>query len=386
MTSPRPPTAHTANFPSNSGGSPSGWRAPFPYHGGMERSRRSGFVLITSAAAMIGLLLLVGLGMDAGRLFVAREELQVFADEAAIAAALELDGTAAGLTRARDAAATGPGSGATLNHWNFGTALPATVTVAFSDVPHGVFDSNPATAAGLRFLRVSVTASVSLYFLPLVPGIGHSQTASASSVAGQNPRNSMGDGLAPFSPVAHDSAGTDFGFTRGLQYTLRWAPGGQRDKPGGSCPGDIGWDPGGSDERGYIDVGQGTGSSALRSAVVNNNFFLLSALHVGSPITMYSGQDSVTSSMDARYAQDTDVTALTFANYSGNGRRLLSVAVNDGAGSPAVVGFGLFFLPPVPCGTKNTTPCCAEYVGPAVIGSSHKGAGPAGLYAVQLIE
>jgi uncharacterized membrane protein len=64
-------------------------------------SSRRGFVLLTAAAAMIGLLLVVGLGMDVGRLYVARSELQIYTDEAAIAAAFELDGTAAGLTRAR---------------------------------------------------------------------------------------------------------------------------------------------------------------------------------------------------------------------------------------------------------------------------------------------
>src|SRR5262249_29795677 len=100
----------------------------------------------------------------------------------------------------------------------------------------------------------------------------------------------------------------------------------------------------------------------------------------------YSGQDSVTSSMQTRFDQDTDVTAPTFASYAGNGRRLLMVAVNDGTSTPKVVGFGLFFLQPVPCGTKNTTPCCAEYVGAALAGSSHKAAGPAGLYGVVLVR
>jgi hypothetical protein len=94
----------------------------------------------------------------------------------------------------------------------------------------------------------------------------------------------------------------------------------------------------------------------------------------------------VPSSVETRFSQDTDLTAATFATYQGNGRRLLTVAVNNGGASPTVVGFSLFFLRPVPCGTKNTTPCCAEYVGPAVLGSVRKGAGAAGLYAVQLIQ
>jgi hypothetical protein len=343
-------------------------------------------VLITAAAAMVGLLLLVGLGIDVGRLYVARNELQVYTDEAAIAAAFELDGTAAGLMRSRNVAAAGPGNGSTPNRWNFGTSMVGGVTTAFAAMPSGPFDSNPSTAAGLRFIRVSASANVTLYFLPLVPGIGGSQSAAVSSVAGQNTRSSLGEGLAPFSPTAHNVSDANFGFTAGLLYTLRWAPGGQRNKPGGSCSGDVGWDPGGADERGYIDVGQGTGSSALRATVVNNSFFLPTPFQAGTPITMYSGQDSVTSSMQTRFDQDADVSAPTFTTYTGNGRRLLTVAVNDGAASPKVVGFAAFFLQPVPCGTKNTTPCCAEYVGAAVPGSSHKGAGSAGLYSVQLIQ
>jgi len=350
----------------------------------MAISRR-GFVLITAAAAMIGLLLLVGLGMDVGRLYVARSELQVYTDEAAVAAALELDGTAAGLTRARDAAAAGPGNGSTPNRWNFGTQAVSGVNTEFAATPGGAYDSNPASAAGLRFVRVSASGNVSLYFLPLVPGIGGSQTASSASIAGQVSRNYLGDGLSPFAPLAHNVDDINFGFTPGMLYTLRWAPGGQRNKPGGSCSGDVGWDPGNSSERGYMDVGQGTGSSALRAAVINNSFFLPSPLQPGSAINMYTGQDSVTSSMQARFDQDTDVSAPAFSSYNGNGRRLMTVAVSTSGNSPTVVGFALFFMRPVPCGTSNTTPCCAEYVGSAVVGSNHKGAGAAGLYAVQLV-
>src|SRR5947209_11005602 len=103
--------------------------------------RRKGFILITSAAAMIGLLALVGLAVDAGRLYVARSELQVFADEAAIAAAFELDGTSAGLTRARNAAAWGPASGSPLNRWNFATQAVTSVTTSFASAPNGTYES-----------------------------------------------------------------------------------------------------------------------------------------------------------------------------------------------------------------------------------------------------
>jgi Flp pilus assembly protein TadG len=350
---------------------------------------RGGFVLLTSAVAMIGLLALAGLAVDAGRLYIARGELQVFADEAALAATFELDGTPAGLTRARNTALSGPGAGASPNRWNFASQAVSGATTEFAASSAGPFDSNPSSAAGLRFLRVVVSGTVNLYFLPLVPGIGGAQHISVTAVAGQNSQLSLGDGLAPFSPTAHDSGAPNFGFTAGQLYTLRWAPPGQRDKPGYSCAGDhdAGFSgPGDPDERGYVDVGQGTGAAALRAAVVNNSFFLPAPLTVGSTLAMYSGQESVPSAVSERFSQDSDVSAPTFSSYNGNGRRLLTAAVNGGGDPATVLGFALFFLQPIPCGTKNTTPCCAEYVGPAVVNSSRRGGGSTGLYAVQLVQ
>jgi Flp pilus assembly protein TadG len=346
--------------------------------------RRRGFVLLTSAIAMIGLLLLVGLATDVGRVFVARNELQVFVDEAAIAATFELDGTTAGLARARDAAAAGPGTAP--NRWNFGTQAVTSVSTQFSTAPNGPFEDAPAIGTNYRFIKVRATAATTLYFLPLAPGIPDSQSIAVSAIAGQTPMSALGNGLCPFSPTAHDPNAADFGFTSGQLYTLRWAPSGQRDKAGGSCAGDVGFDPGGSDDRGYVDVGQGTGASALRDTIVNNSFFLPTPLHIGSMLNMLSGQESVPSAVQQRFDQDTDVSAPNLAGYNGNGRRLITVVINGGGDPSQAVGFGLFFLQPTPCGTKNTTPCCAEYVGSAVLSSRRRGAGVAGVYKVQLVE
>lgn len=347
--------------------------------------RRKGFVLITSAASLIGLLIVVGLAVDVGRLYVAQGELQVFADEAAIAAAFELDGTDAGLTRARSAAAAGPGSGASPNRWNFASQPVRDVTVEFAGAAAGGYDSNPTSAVGLRFVKVRAAGAVNLFFLPLLPSIGAAQNPMAAAIAGQTRQRSLGNGLAPFSPTAHDQTDANYGFARGGIYTLRWAPSGQRGS-GGTCAGDSDFDPGSSSERGYVDVGQGSGSSALRAVVINNSFFLPAPLTVGGTLRMYTGQESVPDAMEQRYAQDTDVTSTWFADYRGNGRRLLSVAVNGGGDPATVLGFASFFLHPTPCGTKNTTPCCAEYVGAAVLNGTHRGAGDSGLYAVQLVQ
>jgi hypothetical protein len=90
--------------------------------------------------------------------------------------------------------------------------------------------------------------------------------------------------------------------------------------------------------------------------------------------------------LQTRFSQDTDLTAPNFDAYRGNGRRLLTVPVNNGAVSPVVAGFALFFLQPSPCGNQNSSSCCAEYVGPAVFSSTRRGAGSPGLYLVQLVE
>ncbi|MFB3828869.1 MAG: pilus assembly protein TadG-related protein [Bryobacteraceae bacterium] len=343
-----------------------------------------GFVLLTTAAALIAALLAAGLALDVARLFIARSELQVFTDEAALYAAFQLDGSAAGLERARQALATGPGNGA--NRWMFATQPVHNATGAFAASAAGPFEAAPASAAGYRFVRVRVTSSIPLYFLPLLPGLASSQQVSAVSTAGQTMQPGLGEGLAPFSPDAHNPSDPNFGFTPGQRYTLRWPPPGQREKPGNQCSGDVGFLPaGGSADRGYIDVGQGSGSSAAREAIVNNSFFLPNPLTVGSVLTMFTGQDSVTEAMEQRILQDTDRTAATYAAYAGNGRRLLLVAVNNHADPAYVSGFAVFFLPLAPCGDKNTAPCCAEYVGAAVEGGTGRGAGGPGLYSVRMV-
>jgi hypothetical protein len=348
--------------------------------------RRGGFVLVTTAISLVGLLALIGLSTDVGRIYVARAELQVFADEAAIMAGFELDGTVSGIQRARTAATTGPGTGTAANRWGFGTQTVQNVVAQFAKAPHGPFEESPSSGQDYRFVQVQVTAPVKLYFLALAPGIVSPQTVTVSSVAGQCKQTSLGDGLAPFSPDAHDPLSPDFGFTSGQLYTLRWAPPGQRHQTSANCPGDVGYDPSAPSDRGYIDVGQGSGNAGLRDAIVNNTYSLSSPLEVGSTITDVNGEKSVTSAMNDRFNQDSDLLAGTYSQYHGNGRRLFTVAVNNGGSPSTIVGFALFFLQPSPCGTQNTSACCAEYVGSAVIGSNRKGAGQSGLYAVQLVQ
>src|SRR5579862_3421484 len=85
-----------------------------------------GFVLIAMAVVMLLLLAVMGLAFDVGRIYIARNEAQVFTDAAAMAAASKLDGTKAGVQSAREAVAKIP------MRWNLGTQEFKGVVVEFS--------------------------------------------------------------------------------------------------------------------------------------------------------------------------------------------------------------------------------------------------------------
>jgi hypothetical protein len=353
-----------------------------------RQKRNAGFVLLSAAAGILTVIAMLGLATDVGRLYIVKTELQGYADIAAMAAAQALDGTAQGIVSARAVAQTGFGAGATPNRWNFATESVSTPLVTFSSLSGAGFSSAPESAAGVRFVNVRLDQSVRLYFLPVLPGVAATSPVSASAIAGQAVQNSMGAGLAPFTPSAHNPADSNFGFTIGGDYTLKWPPAGQEGKPNNRCSGDIGFVPNKtSEQRGYMDVGQGSGNSALHAAVVNNDFNLASQLSIGSAIAFLSGTEHVGPAMAERFGQDTDQTAATYSTYTGNGRRILIAAVNSNTPAALVVGFGAFFLRPNACANGNAGVCCAEYIGSALSFSSRKGAAvDGGLYAVKLFQ
>ena len=70
-----------------------------------QQARRSerGYILIATSLSIIFLLGVLGLALDIGRMFVAKNEAQVYVDSASSAPAKQLDGTSAGITRANAA-------------------------------------------------------------------------------------------------------------------------------------------------------------------------------------------------------------------------------------------------------------------------------------------
>ena len=146
----------------------------------MASSRRRGFVLIAMSITMLLLLAVIGLAFDLGRVYIARNEAQVFTDAAAMAAASKLDGTDAGLDRAREAVARVP------MRWNLGTQRFEGVVVEFS--PDGSrWEKSPKDAAGVKLARVTAPSnSVQIMFLRAVGG-PESFTVPARAVAESNP-------------------------------------------------------------------------------------------------------------------------------------------------------------------------------------------------------
>jgi len=330
---------------------------------------------------MLGML---GLAVDLGRVYVVKNEMQAYADSASLAASVELDGTDAGISRAQSAVTSNT------NRWNLGTATFSGTQTHFATNVSGPWQSSPSPATNYRFVRVRANGNVSLYFLPVVAA-PNSANVSAVALAGQVVKQDFREGVFPFSPLAHNHAPPDFGFVSGQWYTLRW---GSNPRVGVNvCAGDDApqWvdhaEEGASSERGYIDE---TSSAVLRMAIEQD--YQSRTLTIGEPVVMTGGnKQTQRDSLITRINQDTDPNSTSYAQYdaagAGNGRRLVVTAINTGFPDYLVLGFHLFFLlHSSEYGSGGNQPFCAEYVGPYVQGSRHKGAGDAGAYVARLVQ
>ena len=128
---------------------------------------------------MLLLLAMMGLAFDLGRIYIARNEAQVFCDAAAMTAASKLDGTRAGLDKAREAVGKLP------MRWNLGTKEFRGVVTEFS--ADGAKWENSPDAASVKFVRVTAPDnSVEITFLRAVGGPG-SFIVPARAAASANP-------------------------------------------------------------------------------------------------------------------------------------------------------------------------------------------------------
>ena len=160
---------------------------------------------------MMGML---GLAVDAGRMFICKDELQAFVDASAMAAVARLDGTQAGLTAANNLATAGPLGATKPNGYNFGTSTVSTVTNTYATSFTGSTYDSYATASApatnnYRFIRVTASANVPLNFLPVMPGISSLMSLTATATAGENPSSTLSGNMLPFAPDAHNQADHD---------------------------------------------------------------------------------------------------------------------------------------------------------------------------------
>ncbi len=326
---------------------------------------------------------MLGAAVDIGRLYIAKNEAQAYSDAAALAAVLELDGTTDGITRALARVS------ASANRWNLGTRQFTGTQTDFATAAGGPWEANPSPATGYRFARVRASVAVPLYLIPIVVSKSAS-TVRATAVAGQVPKTNFSEGILPFSPYTHNSNPPHFGYTPGINYTLRW---GSNPKVGQNvCPGDDAaqWvaqaHAAGASDRGYIEENS---ASIIRASIVDN--YQTRPLEVGDTVTMTGGnKQTERDSLVTRIWQDTDPYSANYAQYvasdTGNGRRIVVVPMNNGSPDFTVMGFAAFFLLlPSEYDAGGNRPFCAEYIGPYLQGSRRKGAGEGGASVARLV-
>jgi Flp pilus assembly protein TadG len=155
---------------------------PSRIHGAKTRQAQRGFVLIVTSIALTILLALAALGIDIGRMYVIRAELQSFTDAATLSAALALDGTDSGLAKARTEAgqlATGPHA----MQWDLGTRPITNVATSFS-TDDKTWQEQPKQPGDFHFVRVVATEPAPVIFLRVFQPMGlGSSTVAAASVA-----------------------------------------------------------------------------------------------------------------------------------------------------------------------------------------------------------
>jgi Flp pilus assembly protein TadG len=358
-----------------------------------NRKGQRGFVLLVMGVTAVVVAGFLGLAMDVGRTYITKNEAQAFADAGALAAALNLDGTSAGVTNAQTAA-TSVG-----NKWNFATTAfsGTTVEVATSSAgPWTSASSPPSPATNYTYVRVTASASVNLYFAPVVTAWWGSalmtETVRARSVAAQLPQTTWNTGAFPFSPIAFDgptggsNATNPWGFVAGQQYTMRYASNGKSE-----CAGDAAdtQHRKAKEDRGYW----GSNSAATASGEIEG-LIQEESLTVGAPIPAVGGaKTSVAAAIDYHIALDGDTTDTTYAAYlanpAHNGERVVTMPIQSELAPNNVLGFGSFLL--TAAGTydhKGNADWCAIYIGQAgVTDSSGPGASStAGAYQVKLVQ
>lgn len=356
--------------------------------GSFRRLKQRGFVLVVSALAAVALVGCLGMAVDLGRLYLIKSEAQNFVDSTALRAAATLDGTSSGILRAASFASQ------TSQRFDFASRQFTNVSTEFAQAVSGPWYQSSSAPSKSRFVRISTTLQVPMYFMTLVTGRTNG-TVFASGTGAQVEKRTFSEGVFPFSPFAHSGAGPHYGLVPGQVYTLRWPA---KPKLGGNvCAGDnvesviATAEAAGAEERGFIEA---TSADVIRQTIIND--YQSVTRTIGDIVDLTGGtKQAMLDALVTRINQDTDNLSQTYSQYAaggyGNGRRLVAVPINDG-GTPVgvnhrIVSIALFFLRPTGnYGNGANQPWCAEYVGAYVEGSNTKGVEDTGAWIVRLVK
>ena len=349
----------------------------------LSRQGRRGYILVAMSLSSMFLLGVLGLAIDIGRMYISKNEAQAYVDSASLAAAMQVDGTNAGITRANSAV------GSDSDKWRFDTQPFNSITKSYATSAAGPFTTSPPNPpTGYTYVKVEVSASLPMYLIR--PLVGASAQVYASSVAAGEPITTMAGGEFPFSPYTRaaspDNASDPFGYQIGNNYTLRWGSPGNRSSCGTDATaanlsqnGSI---------RGYCCVANSAAS--LRQAIVGGQ---TDTIVIGQAINMDNGaKDTEMTAIADRVSLDSDTSSTTYTQYqtsrTGNGERVVVVPVNSGSPNYTAIGYAAFFLltPGSYSGLHGNDSACAQYIGAWTQGVAFPSGTGSGAYHVRILQ
>ena len=215
---------------------------------GRLRKETGGAVAPTVALSLVALIAVGGIAFDYARMAAMDTELQNAADQAALAAASQLDGTSTAITRATNAA-----NNLILNGTLFandGNASNTKVTIAsliFYSVYNPDTDTGTTTtdATAAKFVEVTVGSRKAFFALTPIVSALSSGDIGAKAIAG------LGAAVCNVPPLMICGPSADFPTTSDIGKGLLLQPGSGTD-PGAWAPGDYG----------YLDFGNGASGLA----------------------------------------------------------------------------------------------------------------------------
>jgi Flp pilus assembly protein TadG len=340
--------------------------------------------------AAVAVFCCMGLAVDLGRMYIVKNEAQSYADAASLAAALQLNGTSAGVTAAQTAATSLGDS------WNLGTTsfTGTTVQVATSTAgPWVSAGSPPSPATNYIYAKVTANVTLPLYFIPVVSK-SFSTTVQAAATAQQVAPTTWNEGAFPFAPLAFDgptggnNTTAPWGFVVGEQYTMRYPASG----PTTCNPQDVmdTYHQSNGSNFGFW----GDNSASVIAQQIKGDL-QEESLTVGEVIPDVGGaKTSIQADLvdvGGRIDQDTDTTDDDYATYlanGGNGRRVVVMPIQSEVDG-TVLGFGTFFLlDNSSYGHTGNSSWCAVYIGSTVNDGAggYSGSSTPGAYVVQLVQ